>query len=40
MMVKEIILTGEIGLDHKLCGEIGIFFRNHVEEIIKGILFT
>ena len=40
MTVKEIIPLGEIGLDHKLHGKIGIFFGNHLEEIIRGKLLT
>jgi len=40
LLTKEIIPLGEIGLDHKLRGEIGISFGNHLEEIVRGILFT
>jgi len=40
MTVKKIIPLGEIGLDHKLRGKIGIFFENHLKEIVRGILFT
>ena len=38
IMVKEIILLGKIGLDHKLSRKIGISFRCYLEEIIRGIL--
>jgi len=40
MMVKEIIPLGEIGLDHKLCGDIGISFGCYLKEIVRGILLT
>jgi len=38
--VKEIISLGEIGLDLKLRGEIGIFFGCNLEEIVRSILLT
>jgi len=38
MMVKEVILLGEIGFDCQFCGKIGISLGNHLEEIVRGIL--
>jgi len=38
MTVKEIITLREIGLDHKLRGEIGISFICYLKEIVRGIL--
>ena len=39
MTIKEIIPLREIELDNKLHKEIGISFRNHLKEIVRGILF-
>jgi len=40
MTVKEVILLGEIGFDHKFCEKIGIFLENHLEETVRGILLA
>jgi len=40
MKAKEIILLGEIALDHKLHGGIDISFACYLEEVVRDILLT
>jgi len=40
MTVKEVIPLGEIGFDHKFCEKISISLKNHLKEIVRGILLT